>query len=127
MNPVPNLTADPDSDPSLSDSYLSESSESLDDEYYKQRRRTKKDINKFRSKMCFNDPIKKCAKLTTKVLTSEYKSKVIDFKLDKDPLQRWFYLLSFLSSLKIVLSQFSDTYKLLMDYPSIRVENIMII
>ena len=36
-NPVTNVPYDPDSDPSFSDSSLSDSSDSSDDEYYKQR------------------------------------------------------------------------------------------
>ena len=59
-------------------------------------------------------------KLTAKLLTSAYKSRVINSKLDKDQPQLRFYDLSFMNSLKIVLSQFSETYMLLMDYPSIR-------
>ena len=45
-------------------------------------------------------------------------------KLGKDPLQSRFYFLSFINSLKTVLSQFSDTYMFLMDYPSIRGEDL---
>ena len=65
MNPVPNLTADPDSDPSLSDSYLSESYDLSDDEYYKRRRRAKKGKKKRWSKFFFNNPIKKYANITS--------------------------------------------------------------
>ena len=68
----------------------------------------------------FQRPNQKCAKLTAKLLTDPYKSKVIKFKLDKDTLQRQVYFLSFMNSLTIVLSQFSETYILLMDYPSTR-------
>ena len=61
-NNPPNIVsyepADPDSDPSLSDFSLSDSSDSLDDDYYKQRRRAKNYKNKRRSKMSFDDPIK---------------------------------------------------------------------
>ena len=51
---------------------------------------------------CFNDTIKNCAKLTTKLIKAAYKSKFIKFKLDEDPLQRQVYLLSFMIYLKIV-------------------------
>ena len=44
----------------------------------------KKNKNKSWSKKIFNDPIKKCAKLTSKLLTTVYKSKAIKFKLDED-------------------------------------------
>ena len=97
-NLVPNLTAEPDSGPNLSDYYLSESYDSSDKEYYKQRRRLKKDKNKLRSKTCFDDPIKKYADLIAKLLTAACKSKVIRFKLGEDKLQQQVYLLSFISS-----------------------------
>ena len=70
--------------------------------------------------MCFDDSIKNCANLTTKLLTDAYKSKVINFTLDEDPLQRRVYFPSFVNSLKIVLSQFKETYIVLMEYASIR-------
>ena len=63
--------------------------------------------------------MKKFSKLTAKLLTVTYKSKITRFKLDEDPLQRRFYLLSFMNSLKY-FSQFKETYMLLMDYPLIR-------
>ena len=44
--------------------------------------------------------------------------------MDKDPLQRWFYFISFTNSLKIVLLPFSETYMLLMYHQSIRGEEI---
>ena len=40
----------------------------------------KSNKNKFRIKKRFDDPIKNCAKLTAKLLTDAYKSKVIKFK-----------------------------------------------
>ena len=67
-NPVPKIPADPDQDPSLSDSSLSDSSDSSDEEYYKQKQRANKDKTKCRIKTNFDEPIKKCAKLTTKLL-----------------------------------------------------------
>ena len=54
-NPVPNVPADPGSDPSSSDFTLSDSSKSSDDEYYKQRQCTKKNINNRQSKKHFNN------------------------------------------------------------------------
>ena len=49
---------------------------------------------------------------------------VVKFKLYEDPLQHQVYFLSFMISLKIVLSQFSQAYMLLMDHPSIKGEEI---
>ena len=57
-NPWPNLPADPDSDPNLSDSSLSESYDSSDDKYYKQGLCAKKDKHKLRSKTRFDEPMK---------------------------------------------------------------------
>ena len=103
-NSVPKLPAYPDSDISYSDSILSDSSESPDGNYYTQRKHTKKNKKKHWSKMCFNDPIKKCANLTAKIITFTYKSKVVRFKLDEDPLQHRFYLLSFMNSLLKIIT-----------------------
>ena len=47
-----------------------------------------KKTKKRQIKIRFDDPIKKCAKLTAKLITAAYKSKVIKFKLDEDPLHR---------------------------------------
>ena len=115
-NPVLYVPSESDSDPSSLDSSLSESSDSSDDGYYKQRRRAKKDKNKRRSKTCFDEPIRKYTNLAAKLLTSAYKSKVFRFKLNKYPLQRRVYFIPFMNSLKIVLSNFSETYVLLMGY-----------
>ena len=84
-NLVPNLPSDPDSDPDSSDSSLSVFSDSSGDKYYKQRQLMKNNKNKCRSKKRF-DHINKCAKLTAKLFTYAYKSKVVKFKLDEDPL-----------------------------------------
>ena len=43
----------------------------------------------------------------------------IKFKLDKDSLQRWFYPPFLMNCLKVVSSEFKETYLFLMDYPSI--------
>ena len=72
-NPAPNVPTDPDSDPSLSDYSLSDSYDSPDGEYSKQRRCTKKNENNCQSKNIFNDPIKKCAKLISKLPTASQK------------------------------------------------------
>ena len=41
-------------------------------------------------------------KLTEKFLTTAYKSKIIRFKLDEDPLQRRIYFLTFVKSLEMI-------------------------
>ena len=80
---------------------------------------------KCQSKTCFNDPIKKCTKLKAKLLTATYKSKVVCFKLDKDSIHRQVYLLSFINSLRISSSPFSETYMLIMDYPSMKIKETL--
>ena len=50
------------------------------------------------------DPIRLCATLTAKLLMTAFKSKVIRFKLDEDPLQRRIYFLTFIDSLNMVFS-----------------------
>ena len=67
------VPSDSDSDPNSLDSSLSELFDSSENEYYKQRRRSKKDNNKHQSKTQFDEPIKKCVKLTAKLVTDAYK------------------------------------------------------
>ena len=55
------------------------------------------------------EPIKVCAKLTEKLLTTAHKSKVLKFKLDEDPLHYWIYFLTFMESLEMI---FHSTRKL---------------
>ena len=70
---------DDSSDPSFSnDSYYSD-----DSDYRLKRRRNKIHWE--------NDPIKHCATITSKLLTTAYKSKICRFKMDEDPLQRRIY------------------------------------
>ena len=52
------------------------------------------------------DPIKLCARLTEKLLTTAYKSKIIKFKLDEDGLQRRIYVLTFVESLEMIFSKY---------------------
>ena len=114
-NPKPNdnppnkvLNVPVDSDPIVLDSSSSYSSDSSNDEYHKRRRHAKNNKNKLWSKTRFNKPIRKCTKITSKLLTAEYKSELVKLKLDEDPLQNRVYFLSFMNSIKIVLSQFSE-------------------
>ena len=88
---------DDSSDPSSSDD-----SDSSGDSHYRRKRRKYK---KHREK----DPIRLCATLTAKFLTTAYKSKNIRFKIDEDPIQRWIYLLTFIDSLDMF---FHSTEKL---------------
>ena len=75
---------DESSDPSLSDD-----SDSPDDRRYRRKRRNNK---KHRGK----DPIRLCATLKAKFLTTTFKSKIIRFKMNEDPLQRRIYFLKFI-------------------------------
>ena len=63
---------------------------------------------------CNNEPIKQCAKLIYKLLKAASNYNITKSKLDADLLQRWVYLLNFMNSLKIVLSQFKETCMMLM-------------
>ena len=72
------------------------------------------------------DPIQLCANLTAKLLTTAFKSKMIRFKLDEDPLQRRIYFLVFNDSLNIVFSQYRQTYEVLRYYPKLEGENIKV-
>ena len=98
---------DDSSDPSSSDDY-----DLSDDSHYRRRRRKNK---KHRKK----DPIRLCATLTAKFLTTAYESKIIRFKIDGDPLQRRIYFLTFIDSLDMIFSQYGETCEVLLDYPKI--------
>ena len=74
---------------------LSSNSDPSDDSDYRRKRRKKKSHRK-------KYPIKLCARLTEKLLTTAYKSKIIRFKLDEDPLQRRIYFLTFVESLEMI-------------------------
>ena len=96
---------DDSSDPSSGDD-----SDSSDDSHYRRKRRKYK---KHRKK----DPIKLCATLTAKLLTTAYKSKITRFKMDEDPLQRRIYFLTFVESLEIIFLQYTETCEVLLDDP----------
>ena len=83
---------DDSSDPSLSDD-----SDSSDDSHY----RCKQPKDKKRHK---KDLIRLCATLTAKLLTTAYKSKIIRFKMDEDPLQSQIYFLTFIDSIDMIFS-----------------------
>ena len=71
-----------------------------------------------------NDPIKLCARLTANLLTTLFKSKIGRFKMDEDPLQRRIYFLTFVESLEIIFSQYTETCEVLIDYPRIGGDDI---
>ena len=98
---------DDSSDPSSSDD--SDDSDSSEDSHYRRRRRKNK---KHREK----DPIRLCATLTAKLLTTAFKSKMIRLKLDEDPLQRRICFLTFIDSLNMVFPQYRETYEVLIYY-----------
>ena len=54
-----------------------------------------------------------------KFLTAAYKSKIIRFKMDEDPLQLQIYFLTFVKSIEMIFSQYTETCELLLDYPKI--------
>ena len=79
----------------LSDPSSSDDSDSSEDSHY--RRKQIKDKKHWKE-----DPIRLCADLTAKLLTTAFKSKIIRFKMDEDPLQRWIYFLTFIDSLDMI-------------------------
>ena len=83
---------DDSSDPSSSND-----SDSSNDSHYRRNRHNNK---KHRKK----DPTRLCATLTEKLLTTAYKSKIIRFKMDEDPLERQIYFRTFIDSLDIIFS-----------------------
>ena len=99
------------SDSSSSDSDASDGSDYI-------RKRSKEKIHQKK------DPIKLFAGLTEKLLTTAYKSNIIRFKLDEDPLQRRIYFLTFVESLEMIFSQYKETCEVHIDYPKIGGENI---
>ena len=48
-----------------------------------------------------------------------YKSKIIRFKMDEDPLKRRIYFLTFIDSLDMIFSQYRETCEVLLDDPKI--------
>ena len=103
---------DDSSDPSSSDD-----SDSSDDSYYRRKRRKKKIRRK-------NDPIKLCARLTKKLLTEAFKSKIIRFKMDEYPLQRRIYFLTFVESLEMIFSKYTETCEVIIDVNNAKIRNI---
>ena len=88
----------------------SDDSESPNDSDY----RCKQNKKKSHRKKC---PIKLCARLTEKLLTTAYKSKIIRFKMDEDQLQRQIYFLASVESLEMIFSQYTETCEVIINYP----------
>ena len=95
-----------------SDLSSSNDSDSSKDNHYRRKRLKNK---KHRKK----DPIRLCATLTKKLLMTAYKSNIIRFKMDEDPLQRRIYFLTFIDSLDMIFSQYRETCEVILDYPEI--------
>ena len=66
----------------------SSDSDSSDNSNYRRKTHKKKSHRK-------TDTIKLCPRLTKKLMTTAYKSKIIRFKMDEDPPQRQIYFLAF--------------------------------
>ena len=45
--------------------------------------------------------------------------------MDEDPLQRWIYFLTFVESLEMTFSQYTETCEVLLDYPKIGGDDII--
>ena len=59
-----------------------------------------------------------------KLLKTAFKSKIIRSKMDEDPLQRRIYFLTFVESLEMIFSQYTETFEILLDYPKIGGDDI---
>ena len=86
----------------LSDPSSRDDSDLPDDSHY--RRKRQKDKKHWKK-----DPIRPCATLTAKLLTTAYNLKIVRFEMDEDPLQRRIYFLKFIDSLDMI---FHSTEKL---------------
>ena len=53
-----------------------------------------------------------------------YKSKIVRFKMDEDPLQRRNYFLTFVESLEMIFYQYKETCEVLLNYSKIGGEKI---
>ena len=78
-----------------------------------------RDAIKIRAIRKKRDPIKLCAKLTAKLLTTAYKSNIITSNIDEDPLQSRISFITFIESLEMTFSQYKETFEVLLDYPNI--------
>ena len=53
------------------------------------------------------------------LLTKAYESKIIRFKMNEDPLQRRIYFLTFLESMEMIFSKYTENCEVIIDYPKI--------
>ena len=95
-------------------------SDSYDESYYQSRIRDEKK-NYWKKK---HVPIKLFAKITENFLTKVYKSKVVTFKLDEDPLHRRICFLTFMESPDMIFSQYKENCEVLLVYPTIGGEDM---
>ena len=58
-------------------------------------------------------------------MTTAYKSKIIRFKMDEDPLRRRIYFLIYVESLEMIFSQYRGTCEVLLDYPKIGGDDVI--
>ena len=93
---------DPYSDLSSSDPSLRNYDSSNNTNY--KRRRSNKNKKDWKHKKW--EPIKLCTKLTAKLLTPAYKSKVPVFKLDEDALQHRIYFFTFMEPQEMIFSKY---------------------
>ena len=70
------------------------------------------------------DSIKSCARLMAKLLTTAFKSKIIGFKMDDDPLQLRICFLTFVESLEMIFYQYVETCEVLLYNPKMGGEDI---
>ena len=101
----------------MSDPSSSNNSDSSDNSDYRQKRHKKKSHRE-------KDLIKLRTRLTAKLLTTAFKSKIIRFKMDEDPLQRRIYFLTFVESLEMIFLQYTETCEVIIDYPKIGGDDI---
>ena len=70
------------------------------------------------------DAMKLCTKITKKFLTTAYKSNIIKFKLNENPLQRQVYFLSLIKLLEMIFYHYKETCEVLLYDPKIGGEDI---
>ena len=56
-------------------------------------------------------------------MTTAYKSKIVRYKMDEDPLQRRIYFLTFVESLEMIFLQYTETSEVTTDDPKIEGNN----
>ena len=59
------------------------------------------------------------------LLVKAFKSNIIRFKMGEDPLQRRIYFLTFVESLEMIFSQYTENCEVLLDDPKIGGDDII--